>query len=301
MEIIDAQIHAPEPVVALEDRYDEDVRMLLACELAREAMDSVGVDIAVLHAARPVVEFCISRYPERFAGCISYPDRAAGQQGVTDAQLGEIAACRERPGMLAIRVGLVHWPTKRPHEDLLAGALEPVFTTAEQHRVPVFCLASGIVDHVRPIVEAHPDLTLILDHFGLSVYPPMRLVDPDPWPALPAVLALAEYPNVALKFSGGLSLSSEPYPHRDLWPRFHKIIEAFGPGRLLWGSDYTRLRCGPGTNVRGSRDQWGGLYSDAVNYVRDTVELTQEEKRLMFAGALRRVLRWPRRDSADAN
>ena len=88
-------------------------------------------------------------------------------------------------------------------------------------------------------------------------------------------------------------LSREPYPHRDLWPRLHPVIEAFGPERLMWGSDYTRLRMGVGTTDRGPREEWGGLYSDAVNYLRDTSELSEADKATIFAGTIRRVLEWP--------
>lgn len=293
MEIIDAQIHAPVPVVPLEAAADPAVELLLRCELSREAMDSVGVDVALLHDRRDLVEYCVGRYPDRFLGCVSYPDRAAGQIGITDEQLSEIAVLRQQPGLLAIRVSLVHWPTKRPYEDVLTGALEPIFELAEACDVPVFCLASGIIEQVRPIVDRHPGLTLILDHLGLGVYPPMRLVEPEPWHALPAVLELAAYPNVALKFSGCPSLSNESYPHRDLWPRLHRILEAFTPQRLLWGSDFTRLRCGVGTSARAPREEWAGLYGDAVGYLRDTQELGDSDKRLLFGGALRHLLRWP--------
>jgi predicted TIM-barrel fold metal-dependent hydrolase len=120
----------------------------------------------------------------------------------------------------------------------------------------------------------------------------MRRV-PDPWSTLPGVLSLAKYPNVAIKFSGAVALSKEPYPHRDLWPHLHQIVEAFGPERLMWGSDYTRLRMAPGTTERGPRAGWGGLYSDSVNYLRDTDELSSSDKEQIFAGTIRRLLRWP--------
>jgi hypothetical protein len=61
----------------------------------------------------------------------------------------------------------------------------------------------------------------------------------------------------------------EPYPHKDVWPYLHQVIEAFGPKRLIWGNDW-------------------------VGYWRDTNEISQHDKELIFGETIRRVLRWPR-------
>jgi L-fuconolactonase len=95
-----------------------------------------------------------------------------------------------------------------------------------------------------------------------------------------------------VKFSGALTLSREPYPHRDLWPYLLKIVEAFGPDRLLWGSDFTRLRKSPGTFRRGPKSDWCALYSDSVTFLRDTDELSSADNEKIFAGSIRRLLRW---------
>jgi L-fuconolactonase len=286
MEIIDAQIHAPRPVLPLDASHSLDVEMLLTCELAREAMDSVGVDVAVVNSGQDVLDYCVARYPNRFVGCVSM------NSSVPDLEQ-TIATYRQRPGMLAIRVRVVDWATKTVTDEFASGNLERVFGPAEEHGVPVFCAAMGVARVLGPVASAHPDLTLIVDHFGVSSPPPMRLVDPDPWASLPDVLSLAAFPNVAVKFSGATALSREPYPHRDLWEHLHRVVEAFGPERLMWGSDFTRLRMGSGTTDRGPREEWGGLYSEVVHFLRDTDELSEEDKTMIFSGTLRRLLRWP--------
>jgi predicted TIM-barrel fold metal-dependent hydrolase len=49
---------------------------------------------------------------------------------------------------------------------------------------------------------------------------------------------------VAVKATGGApSYSSEPYPHRSIHPPLRRLHEAFGPERLIWGPDITRLPC----------------------------------------------------------
>ena len=67
VEIIDAQIHEPLPVAPWP--YGEESRVRLSCELAREAMDCVGVDAALLQAREIFCRSAISLYPDRFAAC----------------------------------------------------------------------------------------------------------------------------------------------------------------------------------------------------------------------------------------
>ncbi len=58
------------------------------------------------------------------------------------------------------------------------------------------------------------------------------------------------------------------------------------------GSDMTRLRFKPGTIEPASRDKWAGIYSDALNYLRDTNEVSAADKEKMFSGTIRRLLDW---------
>jgi predicted TIM-barrel fold metal-dependent hydrolase len=60
---------------------------------------------------------------------------------------------------------------------------------------------------------------------------------------LPAVCALARHPNIAVKASGMPSLSAEPYPFRDLHGAIRQLVDAFGPRRVFWGTDLTRMPC----------------------------------------------------------
>jgi L-fuconolactonase len=287
VEIIDAQIHDPRPAKPLDAAYPEEVHLDMSCELAREAMDSVGVDIALISSRPAVCDHFIERYPDRFAGS---PYWDSSTQDVEDT----VAAYRQRPGMLATRVLIMDHPSEEPSADFTSGRLEPLFTTAEQHQLPLFAMTMGISDLLAPVARKHPELTLIVDHLGISSPPWMR--NPDPWTELPSVLALAHYPNVAVKVSGAVALSRTPYPHSDLWPHLHQLLDAFGPERLMWGSDFTRLRCIPGTNQRGPRENWVGLYSDCVNFLRDSTEISETDKQMIFAGTIRRLLRWTRQD-----
>jgi hypothetical protein len=81
------------------------------------------------------------------------------------------------------------------------------------------------------------------------------------------------------------------YPERSL-----RAPDAGGirPDRLMWGSDFTRMRMAPGTIEPGPRETWATLYSDSVTFVRDTDQLSQSDKEKTLGATLRRIFRWPR-------
>ena len=45
------------------------------------------------------------------------------------------------------------------------------------------------------------------------------------------MLALAKYPNIAVKLSGAPSYSTHPYPYPNLHGYLRQIVETFGPDR----------------------------------------------------------------------
>jgi predicted TIM-barrel fold metal-dependent hydrolase len=80
---------------------------------------------------------------------------------------------------------------------------------------------------------------LLIDHMGRSG----RTTDDAAFADLDELLAVAKFPNVAVKLSGAPSYSSEAYPWRNLHPRIRRIFDAFGPQRSFWGTDITRMPC----------------------------------------------------------
>src|SRR5207248_845958 len=58
----------------------------------------------------------------------------------------------------------------------------------------------------------------------------------------PELLALAKYPNVAVKATGQAGYAEDEYLFRSLHPHLHRCFDAFGPERMFWGTD-TRMPC----------------------------------------------------------
>ena len=102
---------------------------------------------------------------------------------------------------------------------------------------------------------------------------------PDPFAELPGLLALARHENVVVKISGACTLSREPFPYPDIWDPLRRIFDAFGIGRCLWGTDWTRA-----VNLL--------TYEQGVEPFRRTDRLSEAERAELMGGALERVYGW---------
>jgi L-fuconolactonase len=82
--------------------------------------------------------------------------------------------------------------------------------------------------------RALPGLTFVLDHAGK---PPVASGSLDPWAR--DLRTLAALPNTVCKLSG-LVTEADPasWTVEDLRPYADTVLEAFGPGRLMYGSDW---------------------------------------------------------------
>ncbi len=290
MEIIDAQIHPPEYYGHIDTKQlSSEALYTLGLELNREVMDAVGIDMAIMSLDLGWVEHAIQAYPNRFVGYVASP-----QPGALSPD-EYVAMLRAKPGVLAFGVPFSFWKTMQLFEAQASGKNEPYFAAAQKHGLPVFLGAQGNTKPIAPLAEKYPNLQFALNHLGLPSGPPMALIAPNVWDTLPDLLALARYPNVALKWTGVTALSKEPWPHNDLWPNLLKIVKAFGPERLMWGSDYTRLRMARGAIDReGPRHEWGGTLASNLHFLLDTNELSAADKEKMFALSARRLLKWPK-------
>jgi predicted TIM-barrel fold metal-dependent hydrolase len=288
VDTVDAQIHIWEgsPTGDWDHAFDYGVDFdnPFTAEDAIVAMDAVGVDAAVMSIPpgyRKQIGKGVYRYSNEYAERASerFPTRLASvaRYDHHDPEIDDLfAETRQRPGTVGVRVVII---AEQDWNDLDSGAYDALFTSAEKHDVPLMLFVSGRPERAEEIARAHPELQLIIDHFGLT-QPPFMAADPEPFQRLPQLLALAKHPNVSVKFSGAPTLSHERYPYSDLWPHLHQVVEAFGPERLMWGSDVTRVKVHHN-------------YAESVNYIRYTDELSESDKELILGGTLRRILRWP--------
>jgi predicted TIM-barrel fold metal-dependent hydrolase len=288
VEIIDAQLHEVGPRLTWPDPAQ--IRRAVTTEVTLGWMDAAGVDIAVVNPHDEAwADEAARLFPDRLRLVISFRDPAA------PAAAGTVRDAASRPNVVGGRCVLgktLRDPDGRRAAGLLtSGALEPVFVACEEQGLPLFLFVSGLVPLAEPIARAHPGLTLIIDHLGIQQPPLAARQDLD----LAPLLALAGYPNVAVKLCGAPVFSAGEYPYADVWPRLRPLLDTFGAARVMWASDISRFagRIGWDNAYPQARPWYQGKhsYAESLHMIRDTEALSPAEKELILGGTARRVLR----------
>ncbi|MGP9021740.1 amidohydrolase family protein [Streptomyces sp. BR1] len=123
--------------------------------------------------------------------------------------------------------------------------------------------------------ERHPGLTFVLDHLGK---PPVASGTQEPWAS--AVRGLAALPNTVCKLSGLVTEANwAKWSVDDLRPYTDTVLDAFGPARLMFGSDW------PVCLLASS-------YGHVINVTRELVQdLSPHERAQVLGGTADRVYR----------
>lgn len=234
------------------------------------AMDAAGVDRAVLvppswEGHRNALALAAARlHPGRFAVMGRLPIEAPESRDRFDEW-------RFLPGMLGARLnfrrGAVRW--------LRDGTADWIWRAAERDGLALMLFVNEDFPAVAAIAERHPGLRLVIDHLGVGV----EHKGPEAFAHLPALLRLARHGNIAVKASAMPCAAADAFPHASLHPYLRAAFDAFGPHRMFWGSDLTRLSC---------------PYRDCVSMFTDHLPwLAGEELALVMGKALCAWLRWP--------
>jgi L-fuconolactonase len=284
MDIVDAQVHL--------NRIGSDwehTDLSLIVDYAIVTMDALGLSAVLIdewagfdekrrhlpgtvlpngamRGQHPFSERAVALHPDRF-GYVARIDP-------TDPELDELMAqVRTKPGALCLRI--VPIPEVGEVELFERGGYDGLFAAAQQHQVPIFCWFPGRSHLLIPALEKFPDLQLVLDHCGVS------RAEGNQAAQLDSVLALARYPNLALKWCHAPShLSAGQYPFADVLPYLRRAIDAFGPRRIVWASDHTQSKV---------HHTW----AQALYYILDSDQLSNDEKEWVLGRSVRTLLRWP--------
>jgi predicted TIM-barrel fold metal-dependent hydrolase len=236
MQIVDAQIHLWGSGLP-SNRAHRRVTSFTATEAIR-LMDEAGVDAAVIHppswdpGADELAFAAVRDYPGRFAimGALAL-DRAESRM--------RIATWRDQPGMLGLRYLFLG---EAARTRLLDGTLDWLWAEAERAGVPIAVLATDSLRELGTIAERHPGLRLTIDHLG-GRGGNTTLKDDAAMTHMPELLALARYSNVAVKATGAPGYSGEAYPFPAMHIYLRQIYDSFGPHRMFWGTDITKMPC----------------------------------------------------------
>ncbi|MBS0664699.1 MAG: amidohydrolase family protein [Verrucomicrobia bacterium] len=111
---------------------------------------------------------------------------------------------------------------------------------ANLRRLPAFglpfdlCLRPRLLRAAAELAERCPETVLVLDHGGVPDLAGGHLAV---WRE--GIRLIAARPNVVCKFSGLASLCDARKPlTAQVRPCFDLLLESFGPGRMMWGSDW---------------------------------------------------------------
>ncbi len=236
MQIVDSQIHIWE-----NGRMSPHHRQIPTYSMddALAEMASAGVDAAVIHppsslgeAVNVLAVEAAKKHPDKFCVLGHFDLLAPNRREI-------VKNWRSRPGMLGFRFTFNQPAQKSWWSD---GTLDWFWAAAEEEGLPVGLLAGGHMAELGRIAERHPGLKLHIDHHGRGGGGGAG-TDDAAYADLDDMLALAKYPNVAVKLSGAPSYSSQPYPYRNIHGYIRRIYDAFGPQRCFWGTDITRMPC----------------------------------------------------------
>lgn len=232
MEIVDAQIHLWQGAGA--PPHHRQSPFLIEDALAE--MVAAGVDRAVNCPA--IWDAQSNEYAVEAA--VAHPDRFAtlGWFPLTEhAGPGEVERLMSEPGMLGLRFLAVAEEFIRA---LTSGALDWLWSVCDDREFPVALMV--LPDQIAllgPLAERFPHMRLLVDHLGVLPF----LTLPKAADHLDALLELARHQNVAVKATGFPSMAIDPYPFVSTHAILRRTFDAFGPNRMFWGTDITRLQC----------------------------------------------------------
>lgn len=115
--------------------------------------------------------------------------------------------------------------------------------------------------------EKHPDTPVVIDHFArIGADGEIRDVD------VKALCKLARHKNTYVKVSAFYALGKKKPPHEEMAPLIRRLLETYGPKRLMWGSDSPY-------QIQGANS-----YKSSITLVRDRLDFLSKPDRQWLLG-----------------
>jgi L-fuconolactonase len=218
-------------------------------------MDRNDVDQAVLIQIQGQFDnsyqhACVQRYPDRLASVVLVDPREAD----APRTLERLAA----DGAVGVRLGAA---VRSPGDDPLA-----IWRAAARSRLVVSCSGSsadfGAAAFSELLTEL-PELTVVIEHLASVKQPD---ADDSRRAERERAFGLARFPNTYIKIPGlgefatrALPVPGDAFPFvRPIPSYLEQVYAAFGPSRMLWGSDFPPVATREGYHLalQLSRDQF---------------------------------------------
>lgn len=124
------------------------------------------------------------------------------------------------------------------------------------------CVRAHQLPEILALADAVPELWMTVDHLGKPpTGTPRAPLAPDPgW--LRAISALADRPRITIKLSGLPAETGGAWTAAQVAPFLDAAADAFGPDRLIWGSDWPVSAIRDGGYRPESRAAWMRTVAD---------------------------------------
>ena len=197
---------------------------------ATPLFDAVGVDGVVLVQAAP------TEAETRFMLSLADTDpRVRGVVGWIDMMAADapdrLAALAQNPKLRGIRP---MWQDIAEDDWMLHPRQDAAYRAVVELGLGFDALAQvRHLRHLPRLIERHPDLPIVIDH---AAKPDIAGGGYTEW--RDGITEIAAFPHVVCKFSGLITEAAPGAPLDALRPYADVLVQAFGPHRLLFGSDW---------------------------------------------------------------
>lgn len=213
-------------------------------------MHEAGVERTVLVQAAPT-----DAETDFLLGLANGTQFVAGVVGWTDLAAPDAPARIEALGAAEKLVGLRPMLQDLADDEWILGPrLEPAFRAMVDAGLALDALVKPRhLPTLRRFLRRWPELRVVVDH---GAKPEIAAGAFDAW--APEIRALARESRAFCKLSGLVTEASGAWTSHDLAPYVGALVEAFGPDRLMWGSDW------PVVNEAGGYLAWRSAAEELV-------------------------------------
>lgn len=268
MRVIDSHLHLWDPEVLTYEWLEGPLAWRFAEEeIYEEQLEGVSEEAAIFVQADPIESQSLDevRWVDSIAlaaGVVAIVAGARLDRGAaTDAQLEALSEFDRV-------VGVRHLLQGEPDGFALSSAFQRGAREAAR-RGWTFdaCVRAHQLADVAALAASVPDLPIVLDHAGKPAVGSAAVPAAPDAAWLRDLDALAQHPQVFCKLSGLPAESGGVWTDAQMQPFLDAALDAFGPERLMWGSDWPVSsidagRLAGGAYVVGSRQRWFRTVAD---------------------------------------